>query len=467
MSQTLIRYSNIVEIVGDIIRVKVPESAYKTETKPCFGDLAFVDSSSSGQSIAQVINVKHNIVALQVFQGTKGISTDSSVRFLGHPMQMTYSDNILGRIFRGTGEPIDGGPDLTNEPKVTIGGPSVNPVRRVLASKMIRTDIPMIDVFNCLVESQKIPIFSVAGEPFNQFLARIGIQAQADVVVFGGLGLIFDEYYSFRSAFEAAGVSARTVMVVNLASHPIVERILVPDMVLAVAEHFAVEEGKRVLVLLSDMTAFADALKEIGIAMDQVPSNRGYMGDLYSQLARRYEKAADYAQGGSVTILTVTTMPGDDITHPVPDNTGYITEGQFYLHDGVIDPFGSLSRLKQHVIGKATREDHSQIMNATIRFYAGAIDAEQKQSMAFELSEFDRRLLKFGQLFRTRFMNIEVSMPLEEALDLAWKTLAECFKPEELLMKQALVDKYYPQNLQVADSKLANSESKPDAAKVA
>jgi len=192
------------------------------------------------------------------------------------------------------------------------------------------------------------------------------------------------------------------------------------------------------------MTAYADAMKEVGISMERVPSNRGYMGDLYSQLARRYEKACDYSGAGSVTILTATTMPGDDVTHPVPDNTGYITEGQFYLHDGVIDPFGSLSRLKQHVIGTVTREDHSQIMNTMIRFFSGAKDAEQKQAMAFELSPFDRKLLKFGGLFRERFMDIDISLPLEDALNLGWKTLAECFEPQELLMKQALVDKYYP-----------------------
>jgi V/A-type H+-transporting ATPase subunit B len=192
------------------------------------------------------------------------------------------------------------------------------------------------------------------------------------------------------------------------------------------------------------MTAYADALKELGIAMDQVPSNRGYMGDLYSQLARRYEKACDYKSGGSVTILTVTTMPGDDVTHPVPDNTGYITEGQFYLHNSLIDPFGSLSRLKQHVIGKVTREDHSQIMNTMIRFYSEARDAGQKQAMAFELSDFDYKLLKFGKLFKERFMDINVSMSLEKALDLCWQTLAECFEPQELLMKQNLIDKYFP-----------------------
>jgi V/A-type H+-transporting ATPase subunit B len=442
MAQSLSRYSNIQEIVGDILKVRLPAGGQGADV--CLGDLAHVETEAGGTSIAQVINIERELVALQVFQGTKGLSTNSAVRFVGHPMQATYSDNILGRVFRGSGEPLDAGPDLDQEPKVLIGGPSVNPMRRVLASKMIRTDVPMIDVFNCLVESQKIPIFSVAGEPFNPFLARIGIQAEADIVVFAGLGLIFDDYYYFRKTFEDAGVFARTVMYVNLASDPIVERLLVPDLALAVAEHFAVEESKRVLVLMTDMTAYADALKEVAISMERVPSNRGYPGDLYSQLARRYEKACDYKGAGSVTILTVTTMPGNDLTHPVPDNTGYITEGQFYLHGGAIDPFGSLSRLKQHVIGKVTREDHSQIMNTMIRFYSEARDAEQKQAMAFDLSEFDHQLLKFGALFRDRFMKVEVSMPLEAALDLCWQTLAECFTAEQLLMRQNLIDKYFP-----------------------
>ncbi|HLC15386.1 MAG TPA: V-type ATP synthase subunit B [Thermodesulfovibrionia bacterium] len=444
MSQKLVRYSKVLEIVGDIMKVHVPEGANGRGPAARYGDLATVQTRNGGRSMAQVISINRDVVTLQVFSGTKGLSTEASVQFSGHPMKVTYSPNILGRVFRGDGEPMDGGPDLAHDTKIPIAGPSVNPMRRVLASKMIRTDVPMVDLFNCLVESQKIPIFSIAGEPFNPFLARIGIQADADIVVFGGLGLIFDEYYFFLKAFEDAGVFARTVMFVNLASDPIVERLLVPDMALAVAERFAVEQSKRVLVLMTDMTAYADALKEVGIAMEHVPSNRGYMGDLYSQLARRYERACDYKGAGSVTILTVTTMPGNDVTHPVPDNTGYITEGQLYLHNGMIDPFGSLSRLKQHVIGKVTREDHSQIMNTMVRFYAGARDAEQKQAMAFELSHFDYKVLKFGKLFRQRFMNINVSMPLEKALDESWRTLAECFEPEELIMKQALIEKYFP-----------------------
>jgi V/A-type H+-transporting ATPase subunit B len=180
--------------------------------------------------------------------------------------------------------------------------------------------------------------------------------------------------------------------------------------------------------------------------MERVPSNRGYMGDLYSQLAVRYERACNYRGAGSVTILTVTTMPGNDVTHPVPDNTGYITEGQFYLHDGAIDPFGSLSRLKQQVIGKVTREDHGQVMNTMVRFYSGAREAQKKQAMAFDLSPFDEKLLRFGGLFRKRFMDINVSLPLNDALDLCWRTLAECFEPQELLMKEALVQKYFPRN---------------------
>ncbi|MBW1786117.1 MAG: V-type ATP synthase subunit B [Deltaproteobacteria bacterium] len=445
MIQELFRHTRVLAIVGDTIRVRAKNAA--------FGDLAVVENVDGEESLAKVVELDRDIVSLQVFAGSKGLSTEAGVRFLGHPQRVTYSDNILGRIFAGTGEPLDDGPDLSDDPQIEVGGPTVNPMMRVMASKMIHTHVPMIDLFNCLVESQKIPIFSVAGEPYNELLARIGFQADADIVVFGGLGLIFDDYHFFRTAFEEHGVFHRTVMFVNQASDPIVERLSVPDMALAVAERFAVEQRKRVLVLLTDMTAYADAMKEIGISLERIPATRGYLGDLYTQLAKRYEKACDFKGAGSVTILTATTMPGGDVTHPVPDNTGYITEGQLYLHDGVIDPFGSLSRLKQHVIGKETREDHSQIMNTMIRFYSSANEAEKKQTMAFELSPFDEKLLKFGRLFRERFMDIRVSMPVIEALDLCWRTLAECFEPQELLMKQELVDTYYP-----GEKRISNNE---------
>ncbi|WP_166823058.1 V-type ATP synthase subunit B [Thalassoroseus pseudoceratinae] len=443
MLNDLTFYTHILSIVGDIIKVRAKQAG--------LGDLAVVENWDGERSLAQVIAIHRDEVSLQVFTGGKGLSTEARIQFLGHPSQVTFSENILGRVFNGAGEPTDGGPSLQGDPRVEIGGPSVNPVMRIVPKRMIETKVPMIDVFNSLVESQKIPIFSVAGEPYNQLLARIGIQADAEIIVFGGMGLVFDDYHFFRTTFEEEGVFPRTVMFVNQASDPIVERMLVPDMALKVAERFAVEQKKRVLVLLTDMTAYADALKEIGVSMERVPATRGYMGDLYSQLALRYERACDYRGAGSVTILTVTTMPGDDVTHPVPDNTGYITEGQFYLHDGMIDPFGSLSRLKQQVVGKTTRDDHGQLMNTMIRLYSGAREAEKKQAMAFDLSPFDHKLLTYGKIFRQRFMEIDVSLPLVDALDLGWQTLAECFQPEELLMKQELIDKYYPAN--VGDSK--------------
>jgi V/A-type H+-transporting ATPase subunit B len=436
MATGLIRHTRVIEIVGDMVKVRTREAA--------LGDLAEVENFNGDVSLAKVVDLEQDVASLQVFAGGKGLSTDAGVRFLGHPLRVTFTPNILGRIFGGSGSPIDGGPDLAHEPQIDTGGPTVNPMRRVMPTRMIHTHVPMIDLFNCLVESQKIPIFSMAGEPYNELLARIGFQAEADIVVFGGMGLIFDDYHFFRTQFIEHGVFNRTVMFVNQASDPIVERMLIPDMALAVAERFAVEQNKKVLVLLTDMTAYADAMKEIGIAMERVPAARGYLGDLYTQLAQRYEKACDYQGAGSVTILTATTMPGGDMTHPVPDNTGYITEGQFYLHDGIIDPFGSLSRLKQNVIGKVTREDHSQVMNTMIRLYAGGKEAEKKQAMAFELSPVDMKSLKFAKLFKDRFMDIRVAMPVTEALDLAWASMAECFSPEELLMKQNLIDKYYP-----------------------
>jgi V/A-type H+-transporting ATPase subunit B len=214
-------------------------------------------------------------------------------------------------------------------------------------------------------------------------------------------------------------------------------------MALCVAEKFALE-GKNVLVLMTDMTAYADAIKEIAITMDQIPSNRGYPGSLYSDLAFRYEKAVDIEGSGSITIISVTTMPGGDVTHPIPDNTGYITEGQFYLHGGSIDPFGSLSRLKQQVIGKVTREDHGELANTMIRLYADSKKARERQGMGFRLSRWDEKLLRYSHLFEERMMNLQVNLPLEEALDLGWRTLAECFDMEEIGIKKIIADKYWP-----------------------
>jgi V/A-type H+-transporting ATPase subunit B len=405
------------------------------------GELAVIESPGK-KTLGQVIRISGDAATLQVFGGTKGLSTDDKVLFLGHPMQVKYGPSMLGRIFSGGGVPIDGGPEPAEE-EIPIGGPSFNPANRIIPKQMIRTNIPMIDVFNSLVVSQKLPIFSIPGEPYNPLLARVGMQAEADVIILGGMGLKFDDFTFFRRTFEESGVMNRVIMFIHLASDPVVECLLVPDMALAVAERFA-EGGRRVLVLLTDMTNFADSLKEISISMEQIPSNRGYPGDLYSQLASRYEKAVDMEGLGDITILAVTTMPGDDVTHPVPDNTGYITEGQFYLHNGVIDPFGSLSRLKQNVVSKVTREDHNDIMNTMIRLYSDCRESRNKIAMGFKLSKWDETLLAYGKDFETELMDLNVNIPIEEALDLCWDILGRHFEPVQTGLKDLLIKEHWP-----------------------
>jgi len=425
-------YTNIIQIAGDVITVEADNVGYN--------EIAEV-TSKRGISLAQVIRLDGKRVYLQVFSGTKGISTGDKVRFLNRPMRVASGDELLGRIFNASGTPLDNGPALT-EKMIDIGGPSVNPVKRVIPSKMIRTNIPMIDIFNSLVESQKLPIFSIAGEPYNELLARIAVQSEVDVIILGGMGLKHDDYLFFRDILEENGALSRAIFFIHTASNPTVECLLVPDMALAVAENFALA-GKRVLVLLTDMTNFADSLKEVSITMEQVPSNRGYPGDLYSQLASRYEKAVDFLGAGSITILAVTTMPGDDVTHPVPDNTGYITEGQFYLKNGVIEPFGSLSRLKQQVNGK-TRSDHRTIMDTMIQLFANYRETLEKQSMGFQMSAWDKKLLKYGRIFEEDLMSLSVNVALEDALDKAWIILESCFSPEETGIKKALIAEYWP-----------------------
>ena len=425
-------YHKIIRIAGSVITVEADNVAYN--------ELAEV-TGERGTSLAQVIRIDSGKVYLQVFSGSRGINTGDQVRFLGREMRVSASEDLLGRIFNGRGVPRDNRPEI-NSDLIEIGGPSVNPAKRIIPRNMIRTGIPMIDVFNTLVESQKLPIFSIAGEPYNQLLARIALQAEVDVIILGGMGLKYDDYLYFRNTLDEAGALSRTVMFIHTASDPTVECMLVPDMSLAVAEQYAIS-GKRVLVLLTDMTNFADSLKEIAITMEQVPANRGYPGDLYSQLASRYEKAVDFDGAGSITVLAVTTMPGDDVTHPVPDNTGYITEGQFYLRNGRIEPFGSLSRLKQQVNSR-TRDDHRAIMDAMIRLYSEFKSTLEKQSMGFQMSAWDKKLLKYGKRFESEMMDLSVNIPLEQALDLGWKILADCFEPADTGIKSDLVNKFWP-----------------------
>ena len=440
-----------------------------------YGEIAEVESRA-GTSLAQVIKLDGGSVTLQIFAGARGVDTSARVRFLGETMHVPYSEALLGRAFTGTGAPRDGGPAVEGESS-PIGQPSVNPSKRIMPNRMVRTNIPMIDMFNSLVVSQKLPIFAKAGEPYNELLARIALQANSDVIVIGGMGLKYDEYLKFRSTLDKSGALAKTVMFVHTAADPTVECMLVPDVSLAVAEKFALA-GKDVLVLLTDMTSFADAMKEIAITMEQIPSNRGYPGDLYSQLAARYEKAVDFQGAGSITILAVTTMPGDDVTHPVPDNTGYITEGQFYLKNGRIEPFGSLSRLKQQVNkgvdperpeqrsylmsrvldgavdgvddkellrrANTTRCDHRTLMDAMIKLYAQYKEAVEKQSMGFKMSDWDLKLLRYGAEFEEKMMDLSVNIELIDALDMGWRILADNFDKGEVGIPSKFTDRFWP-----------------------
>ncbi len=425
-------YNRIESITGNVITVKAKDVRYN--------ELAQINTRF-GKSLAQVNKIDGDIVSLQVFTGGQGVSTGDEVRFLGQEMRVSFSEDLLGRIFNGSGEPRDKGPALTENMK-PIGGPSVNPTKRILANRMMRTNIPMIDMFNTLVVSQKLPIFSISGEPYNQLLARIALQAEADVIVLGGMGLKYDDFLYFKEELSNGGALSKTVMFIHTASDPTVECMMIPDMALAVAEQFALQD-KDVLVLLTDMTNFADSMKEIAITQEQVPSNRGYPGDLYSQLASRYEKAVDFANSGSVTVLAVTTMPGDDVTHPVPDNTGYITEGQYYLKGGRIEPFGSLSRLKQNVNSK-TRKDHRILMDSMIRLYSSYKETIEKKNMGFSMNRWDEKLLKYGELFENKLMDLSVNLSLEESLDLGWQILAECFEKDETGIKSDLTDEFWP-----------------------
>ena len=427
-------YSKIESITGSVITVKAEGVKYN--------ELAEI-TTRFGKSLAEVNKIDGDTVSLQVFAGGRGVSTGDQIRFLGHDMRVSFGDDLLGRIFNGSGDPRDKGPALT-ENMTEIGGPSVNPSKRILAERMMRTNIPMIDMFNTLVVSQKLPIFSISGEPYNQLLARIAMQAEDDVIVLGGMGLKYDDFLYFKKTLEEGGALSKTVMFIHTAADPTVECIKIPDMSLAVAEQFALQ-NKDVLVLLTDMTSYADSMKEIAITQEQVPSNRGYPGDLYSQLAARYEKAVDFKGSGSITILAVTTMPGDDVTHPVPDNTGYITEGQYYLKGGRIEPFGSLSRLKQNVNGD-TRKDHRALMDGMIRLYSSYKDTLEKKSMGFNLSKWDDKLLTYGKKFEDNMMDLSKNISLEDALDLGWKILSECFEPEETGLKTSLIEEFWPKN---------------------
>ena len=405
-------------------------------------ELAIVDGR-----LAQVVKIWGNDITLQVFSGTEGIPTNAEVTFLGKAPTLRVGDDLCGRFFTAFGDPIDGGPAVDGEER-EIGGPSVNPVRRKQPSELIATGIAGIDLNNTLVSGQKIPFFADPDQPYNQVMANVALRAQTDRIILGGMGLTNDDYLYFKNLFDNAGVLDRIVSFVNTTEAPPVERLLVPDMALTAAEYFAVEKNEKVLVLLTDMTLYADALSIVSNRMDQIPSKDSMPGSLYSDLAKIYEKAVQFPAGGSITIIAVTTLSGGDITHAIPDNTGYITEGQLFLRKDseigkvIVDPFRSLSRLKQLVIGKKTRKDHPQVMNAAIRLYADAANARTKMENGFDLTDYDRRTLDFAKEYSNNLLAIDVNISVEQMLDTAWELFRKYFNKAELGIKQEIVEEF-------------------------
>ena len=398
--------------------------------------------------LAQVVKIKDKAVTLQVFGGTEDIPTNAEVTFFGEPPTLNVSDDLAGRFFNAYGEPIDGGPAVEGE-KRQIGGPSVNPFKRRQPSQLIPTGIAGIDLNNTLVSGQKIPFFADPDQPYNQVMSMVALRADVDKIILGGMGLTNDDYLFFKHQFESAGALHKIISFVNTTDQPPVERLLIPDMALTAAEYFAVDKNEKVLVLLTDMTLYADALSIVSNRMDQIPSKDSMPGSLYSDLAKIYEKAVQLPDGGSITIIAVTTLNDGDITHAIPDNTGYITEGQLFLRADadsgkvIVDPFRSLSRLKQLVQNKKTREDHSAVMNTSVRLYADAANAKTKLENGFDLSDYDLRCLDYAKEYATRLLAIDVNISIEEMLNTGWELFSKYFTKAETGLKEKLIEKYW------------------------
>ena len=412
-------------------------------------DIGYEEMAIVHGRLAQVVKIIGEDVTLQIFSGTEGIPTNAEVIFLSRPPVLKVSEELSGRFFNAYGDPIDGRPAIEGEER-QIGGPSVNPVRRKQPSEFIPTGIAGIDLNNAIVTGQKIPFFADPDQPYNEVMAMVALRADADKIILGGMGLTNDDYLFYKNVFDNAGALDRIISFVNTTENPPVERILVPDMALAAAEYFAVDKKQKVLVLLTDMTLYADALSIVSNRMDQIPSKDSMPGSLYSDLAKIYEKAVQFPDGGSITIIAVTTLSGGDITHAIPDNTGYITEGQLFIRKDtdigkvIVDPFRSLSRLKQLVIGTKTRADHPQVMNAAIRLYADAANAKTKQENGFDLTDYDERTLNFAKDYSDKLLAIDVNIEVDQMLETGWNLFNKHFEPAEVGIKQEFVDQYWP-----------------------
>ena len=452
-------YRTIQEVSGPLMLVQGVEDV-------AYDELAEIELANGEIRRCKVLEINGSNAVVQLFESSTGINlSNSKVRFLGHSLELGVSEDMLGRVFDGMGHPIDGGPEIIPEERRDINGLAMNPAARVYPNEFIQTGISAIDGLNTLVRGQKLPIFSASGLPHAQLAAQIAKQAKVRgkdekfAVVFAAMGITFEESNYFVESFKETGAIDRTVMFVNLANDPAVERISTPRMALTAAEYLAFEKDMQVLVILTDITNYADALREVSAARKEVPSRRGYPGYMYTDLASLYERAGrQHGKTGSVTMIPILTMPEDDKTHPIPDLTGYITEGQIILSRDLyrrgiqppIDVLPSLSRLKDKGIGEGkTRADHANTMNQLFAAYSAGKDAKELMTILGEaaLSETDLIYAKFADAFEQEYISqgYDTDRDIEETLDIGWKLLRMIPRSELKRIDEKFLDEYYEQ----------------------
>ena len=450
-------YRTIQEVAGPLMLVKGVENVK-------YNELGEIELANGEIRRCKVLEIDGSNALVQLFESSTGINlSNSKVRFLGRVMELGVSEDMLGRVFDGLGRTIDGGPEIIPEARMDINGLPMNPAARVYPAEFIQTGVSAIDGLNTLVRGQKLPIFSASGLPHNRLAAQIARQAKVVgtdepfAVVFAAMGITFEEANFFQESFRETGALDRTVLFINLANDPAVERISTPRMALTAAEYLAFEKGMHVLVILTDITNYADALREISAARKEVPGRRGYPGYMYTDLAQMYERAGrQKGKDGSITMIPILTMPEDDKTHPIPDLTGYITEGQVILsrelyRKGVtppIDVLPSLSRLKDKVIGEGkTRADHAATMNQLFAAYARGKDAKELMVILGEaaLTDIDLIYAKFADEFESRYISqgYNTDRSIQETLDLGWELLRILPRSELKRIPDAMLDQYY------------------------
>ena len=461
-------YLTISDVAGPLIIVeKTIDVKYQ--------ELVEIELSSGEIRRGQVLEITEDKAVVQVFEGTRGVDvSNTKVRFLGKVIELPLSLDVLGRIFDGSGRPIDDGPQIIAEKKLDINGNPINPYARDYPNNFIQTGISSIDVLNTLVRGQKLPIFSGSGLPHAKLASQIARQSKVlgkeekFAVVFAAMGITFEEANFFISDFRRTGAIEKSVMFVNLANNPAVERLITPRMALTCAEYLAFEKGMHVLVILTDMTNYCEALREVSAARKEVPGRRGYPGYLYTDLATLYERAGRIkGEKGSITLIPILTMPEDDKTHPIPDLTGYITEGQIILsrelhHKGIYPPINvlpSLSRLKDKGIGlNKTREDHANVMNQLFASYARGKEAKELAVILGEaaLTEIDKKYVKLSDNFEEVFVNQgeDENRTIEESLNIGWKLLTILPKEELKRIKDEFIEKYLPTDITTEDKNI-------------